>query len=112
MKHELKITIGGESSSAYPIQISIDNKELKNLTYFSFKASADEMPECTCEFCGIPDIATMNEAEPIHAHWKESDIPCEEYVCSNCGGACWYLDYEGDVAKSNYCPNCGAKMDE
>ena len=42
--------------------------------------------------------------------WEKSDIPGEKYVCSECGGACWYYDYQGDVAKSKFCPNCGAKM--
>lgn len=43
--------------------------------------------------------------------WIESEIENEKYVCSVCGGSCWYYDYQGDVAKSNYCPNCGAKME-
>ena len=42
--------------------------------------------------------------------WITSDIPQEKYVCSVCGGACWYYDYQGEVAKSRYCPNCGSKM--
>ncbi len=42
--------------------------------------------------------------------WITSDIPQEKYVCSVCGGACWYYDYQADVARSKYCPNCGAKM--
>ena len=42
--------------------------------------------------------------------WIASDILNEKYVCSECGGACWYYDHEGAVAKSKYCPNCGAKM--
>ena len=42
--------------------------------------------------------------------WIDSVIPNEKYVCSNCGGACWYYDYEGEVAKSRFCPNCGADM--
>lgn len=40
--------------------------------------------------------------------WIKSEIPNEKYVCSVCGGACWYYDVEGDVAKSAYCPNCGS----
>ena len=57
-------------------------------------------------------LALLKEQEPArHGQWEPSPIPCEKYVCSCCGGACWYYDYEGDVAKSNYCPNCGAKMD-
>lgn len=43
--------------------------------------------------------------------WVKSNIKNEKYRCSKCGGACWYYDYEGDVAKSKYCPNCGAKME-
>lgn len=48
--------------------------------------------------------------EPKHGRWIESQIPEEKYVCSNCGGACWYYDYQGEVAKSRFCPNCGARM--
>lgn len=42
--------------------------------------------------------------------WEKSEIPGEEYVCSVCGCACWYYDVQGYVAKSRFCPNCGAKM--
>ena len=45
-------------------------------------------------------------------HWIKSNIPNEKYVCSECGGACWYYDYQADVAKSRYCPNCGCRMIE
>ena len=43
--------------------------------------------------------------------WIESEIENEKYVCSVCGGACWYYDHEGEVEKSNFCPNCGAEME-
>ena len=43
--------------------------------------------------------------------WIPSKIPCEMFVCSECGGACWYYDVNKTVSKSSYCPNCGAKMD-
>lgn len=49
--------------------------------------------------------------QPKTGHWIESDIPNEKYTCSECGGACWYYDYHGEVAKSQFCPNCGAKME-
>lgn len=45
-------------------------------------------------------------------HWIKSEFPTEKYCCSVCGAGCWYYDYEGDVARSRYCPQCGAKMDE
>ena len=54
------------------------------------------------------------DAEPVrHGRWEtkvytiESDGWITEYreeVCSECG--------EGQIGISNYCPNCGAKMDE
>ena len=54
----------------------------------------------------------IDAAQVVHGHWEKSNIPHEKYCCSVCGGACWYYDYEGDVARSRYCPNCGAKMDK
>ena len=53
----------------------------------------------------------VDAVEVVHGKWENSDIPHEKFCCSVCGGACWYYDYEGDVARSRYCPNCGAKMD-
>jgi hypothetical protein len=44
------------------------------------------------------------------AKWIKSEIPGEEYVCSLCGSACWYYDVQKGVARSKFCPNCGAKM--
>lgn len=58
--------------------------------------------------CAAP---TADVQEVKHGKWCKSDIPNEKFVCSVCGGACWYYDYKGEVARSNYCPNCGAKMD-
>ena len=52
----------------------------------------------------------MKEKRIVDGTWVKSSIPGEDYVCSNCGGAAWYYDCEGYVAKSRYCPNCGAKM--
>lgn len=55
----------------------------------------------------------LTDAQEVRrGRWIESEIENEKYVCSVCGGACWYYDYEGDVAKSNFCPNCGADMRE
>lgn len=54
---------------------------------------------------------SVDVAPVVHGRWIASEIPNEKYVCSICGGACWYYDYQAVVAKSRYCPNCGAKMD-
>ena len=55
--------------------------------------------------------ALSEDSQPVvYGEWVESEIPNELYVCSNCGGACWSYDYERSIVKSNFCPNCGAKM--
>lgn len=73
-----------------------------------------------CEKCGFKkhcskiddatDLYNAGYRKQKEGEWITSDIPQEKYVCSVCGGACWYYDYQGDVAKSRYCPNCGSKM--
>ena len=65
------------------------------------------------------DLAEFIDKQPTadvekvrHGEWKmskyvmaEGAIPLPvEYACSLCGAGC--------VHKHNYCPNCGAKMDE
>lgn len=47
-----------------------------------------------------------------HGKWIRSKIPNEKYVCSECGGACWYYDCQKEVIESKFCPNCGADMRE
>ena len=56
----------------------------------------------TLEHC--PHEAKVEQDRPT-GHWrKERDFGnCQYYVCSECG--------EEDVADTNYCPNCGAKME-
>ncbi len=59
----------------------------------------------------VNDLPSVNPKERT-GHWINSNIPNEEYVCSECGGACWYYDYRAKVAKSKFCPNCGCRMVE
>lgn len=62
---------------------------------------------------GLP----VEDVKPVvHAHWKiiyESSAGVTDARCSNCGFES--LAYENDVhtdENCNYCPCCGAKMDE
>lgn len=59
----------------------------------------------------VYDMPSVNPQEPPTGHWIKSNIPNEEHVCSECGGACWYYDYQANVAKSRFCPNCGCRME-
>ena len=67
------------------------------------------------EFCERIDDAPIVDAVHVkHGHWievqriheKDHTAICE---CSLCGDTVWV--YDGQRAW-NYCPNCGAKMDE
>lgn len=56
----------------------------------------------------------MSNAETKHGQWK-----IEEYkyhlnvVCSNCNKEFFvYKQGQYRIDRSNYCPNCGAKMDK
>lgn len=60
---------------------------------------------------GLDKIPAADVAPVVRGRWEPSDTPCERFRCSECGGGCWYYDYQRDVAKSRFCPNCGAKMD-
>ena len=67
----------------------------------------DAIEEAMHRFVNLPTI----EAEPVkHGRWIYDDEaypggnPYGHYVCDQCGE---YVPH-----KTNYCPNCGAKMDE
>lgn len=52
------------------------------------------------------DAQPAIETEPIkHGKWEHRIDHC---VCSVCKDECWSLDAD----TYNYCPSCGAKMDE
>ena len=58
------------------------------------------------EFCErIDDAPTV---DPIkHGHWELSPFD-GNWMCSKCGNK----PYHSNMKNMNYCPNCGAKMDE
>ena len=63
--------------------------------------------KCCCEI----SLDLIDNAPTVpQGKWITSKIDGEKYNCSECGGACWYYDYRGDISKSNFCPNCGADM--
>lgn len=61
------------------------------------------------ERMSIADVPTI-EAEPVkHGRW-EFKHP-NGWACSECGEWGLMIDNRG-ICKSDYCPNCGAKMDQ
>lgn len=62
------------------------------------------------DFCGFLDDAEIADVAPVvHTHWE---MRRNSWYCVNCGKG--YKITYGLLAASayNYCPNCGAKMDE
>lgn len=56
--------------------------------------------------CIAVENAPTVDAEPVrHGHWIEARYPL--FTCSECGAT-----YQDTGYGYNYCPNCGAKMDE
>lgn len=61
----------------------------------------------------IDEAPTLDVAPVVHARWEEGNGEWVEmlgdwylkstYICSNC--------HEEESRKTDYCPNCGAKMD-
>lgn len=73
-----------------------------------FAGYKEEIIESACNRI----LEQESETGQKKGHWIASDIPNEEYVCSECGGASWYYDYQAHIKRSDFCPNCGAKMQE
>ena len=84
------------------------------------KADGKEVWESVLYAEQIDNVPTV-DAEPFrHGHWisvsqtkfEKLFFPQRVFKCSVCGH---YLDFDGVNAgrgSANYCPNCGAKMDE
>ena len=55
----------------------------------------------------INEIPAADVAPVVHGHWIRQDESFTRYKCSN--PECGVENFSGF---ENYCPNCGAKMDE
>lgn len=79
-----------------------------------FRTNCDDCTDIDCLNCIIEEAiknAPTIEAKPVvHGRWISKNHHGYEwvFVCSNCG----YVDGYPFNDRPNYCPNCGAKMDE
>lgn len=65
----------------------------------------------------IDDAPTIDAVEVVHGHWEtdKEDIawgnPLKKKRCTNCGKRPHFDKVKWEFILSDYCPNCGAKMD-
>lgn len=65
---------------------------------------------------GLKLEPTVDAVEVVHGHWFSlTDCSNAGVYCSVCNKKVWKEDYawcnRKNKLRSNYCPNCGAKMD-
>lgn len=62
----------------------------------------------------IKDAPTVDTVEVVHGHWNCNVLFYGTHTCSNCGKDPIHYDGRTGYVEilSDYCPNCGAKMDE
>ena len=80
-------------------------------TNYSMRESTPEESKLITDY--INSIST--EVVPlVHAHWFESYWEGTGAKCSNCGSVIlsYEVDYQDVIHDYDYCPYCGAKMDE
>ena len=58
----------------------------------------------------IEEAPAIDVAPVAHGRWEKASEHMPIYVCSECKER--NLFKNGDNVLSNYCPNCGAKMDK
>ena len=88
-------------------------KDIEERYCLPCKEEGKDYNGCRCRACWVDDMldevdcfqTAADVAPVIHAHWIRYP-DCGVTKCSNCG---WSIEECWD---SDYCPNCGAKMDE
>ena len=81
------------------------------------KAEGKDHNGCWCRACWVDDMLdevdcfqTADVAPVVHGRWIHDGRRIEGGIdwchCSECGKS------DNFCARTNYCPNCGAKMDE
>ena len=92
------------------------------------KAEGKDYCEVACRACWVDDMIleidpapTVDAVEVVHGHWEDEyggEFANPRYRCSVCKGKALYR-FDRDClggwhevqALTDYCPNCGAKMD-
>lgn len=82
--------------------------------YCSRVKYCDKLTDCV-DARIIDSIPSVDAVEVRHGHWvtEEEAIEKDDYSLRDTCSVCGHCDWDCTESKNfNYCPNCGAKMDD
>lgn len=93
----------------------IDAVKLENDGWSASRTYQQDTHTMVYETNKMTDFPTEDVRENVHAHWEivyDKDFDDGgKYICGNCRHAFSFGAYF-ELCRFDYCPNCGAKMDE
>lgn len=97
----------------------IDADDLKKTYYRELNVEPGETGACYIAFGMLPrmidNARTINIEKPKRGHWHITDAYPHNVYCSECytrfAQTHWAVWEDGSLPR-NYCPNCGAKMED
>ena len=113
--HFAEIIVRGQTEKPYYNIIFIDPQTREYEVCFG-SYSLENVRKWLSEKFEIIAPPTVDAVEVIHGHWFSlTDCSNAGVYCSVCNKKVWKEDYawcnRKNKLRSNYCPNCGAKMD-
>ena len=96
------------------------NALVEKLTYSTLNGWGKDVPYISSQWAigvkikdnflqAIAEVQTVDAVEVVHGQWEKASETMPIYRCSICKER--NLFKNGSNILSNYCPNCGAKMD-
>ena len=92
-----------------------DEQRTKAIAYFKNRSQTALMPGANAMFRLALEALEQLKIDPVkHGHWIEyTGADKGFHYCSECEGQAFNYDEGSQCVEvlSNYCPNCGARMD-